>query len=153
MTRRHAWWTPSPCSVNPSRFTSRALRTRCPRASCSRMATGRRPSDRAEPTFVGRDWELSALNGGPPAIGSTADGSVVGLVGPPGIGKSRIVRELTALAKDAGAEVFAAYSESHTTDLPFHAAGELLRDFCGAAGLDAEEARGASARTVFGCRQ
>ena len=103
------------------------------------MATGRR-SDRAEPTFVGRDWELSALSG-VLQRSVNGNGAVVGLVGPPGIGKSRIVRELTRRAKDAGAEVFATYCESHTVDLPFYAAGELLRDFSGAAGLDAEEAR------------
>ena len=89
------------------------------------MATGRR-SDRAEPTFVGRHWEMGALNG-VLERSINGSGSVVGLVGPPGIGKSRIVRELTARAKDAGVEVFTTYCESHTTDVPFHAAAGLLR--------------------------
>ena len=93
------------------------------------MATSRR-SDRAEPTFVGRQWEMGALNG-VLERSINGNGSIVGLVGPPGIGKSRIVRELTSLAKDAGAEVFATYCESHTTDLPFHAAAGLLRSTTG----------------------
>ena len=103
------------------------------------MATGRR-SNRMEPTFVGRQWELSALTG---MLDRTLNGkgSIVGIVGPPGIGKSRITRELSARAKAVGAEVFETQCESHTTDLPFHAAGELLRDFCGAAGLEGEAAR------------
>jgi adenylate cyclase len=103
------------------------------------MATGRRP-DRAEPSFVGRQWEMGALNG-VLERSIKGNGSVVGLVGPPGIGKSRIVRELTARAIAAGAEVFATYCESHTTDLPFHAAAQLLRDVTGAAGLEQGEAR------------
>ncbi len=103
------------------------------------MATGRRP-DRAEPTFVGRQWEMSALNG---VLDRSinGNGSVVGVVGPPGIGKSRIVRELTSLAKGAGAEVFVTYCESHTADLPFYTAAELVRDVTGAAGLEPVAAR------------
>ena len=69
------------------------------------------------------------------------NGSIVGLVGPPGIGKSRIVREITARAKDAGAEVFATYCESHTTEVPFHAAAGLLRSSTGLNGLDDAAAR------------
>src|SRR4051812_20703075 len=60
------------------------------------MATGRRRG-RIEPTFVGRQWEMGALSG---VLARAVDGngSIVGLVGPPGIGKSRIVREVTAQA-------------------------------------------------------
>ncbi len=103
------------------------------------MATSRR-SSRAEPTFVGREWELGALNG-VLERSINGNGSIVGLVGPPGIGKSRMVRELTARAQAAGAEVFATYCESHTTDLPFHAAAGLLRSTTGIDGLDDAAAR------------
>jgi adenylate cyclase len=89
------------------------------------MAAGRRP-DRVEPTFVGRQWEMGAL-AGVLQRSINGNGNVVGLVGPAGIGKSRVVRELTAQAEDAGTEVFGTYCESHTTDLPFHAAAGLLR--------------------------
>ena len=64
------------------------------------MATGRR-RDRVEPTFVGRQWEMGALTG-VLQRSINGNGNVVGLVGPPGIGKSRIVRELTSKAKEAG---------------------------------------------------
>lgn len=103
------------------------------------MATGRR-TDRAEPSFVGRQWEMAALNGVfERAI--NGNGSIVGVVGPPGIGKSRIVRELTALASGADVEVATTYCESHTTDLPFYAAAGLLRSTAGLDGLDDAAAR------------
>jgi adenylate cyclase len=103
------------------------------------MATGRRLA-RAEPSFVGRQWEMGAL-AGVLARSINGNGSIVGLVGPPGIGKSRVVRELISQAKDAGAEVYATFCESHTTDLPLHTVADLLLDVAGAAGLDASAAR------------
>src|ERR1700761_7907413 len=60
------------------------------------MVAGRR-SDRVEPTFVGRQWEMGALTG-VLARSVNGSGSVVGLVGPAGIGKSRVVRELVRQA-------------------------------------------------------
>ena len=116
------------------------------------MAIGRR-RDRVEPTFVGRQWEMGAL-AGVLQRSVNGNGSIVGLVGPPGIGKSRVVRELTAQAKDAGAEIFATYCESHTTDLPFHTAAELLlRSSPVPTASTTAAARAASARTVLGCRR
>src|SRR5262245_41762226 len=103
------------------------------------IATGRR-TDRVEPSFVGREWEMGALKGMlDRAI--KGNGCVVGVVGPPGIGKSRIIREIGSLARDAGAEVFTTYCESHTTDIPFHAAAGLLRAVTGSDGLDDAAAR------------
>jgi predicted ATPase len=55
------------------------------------------------------------------------NGCVVGVIGPPGIGKSRIVREIASRATTAGFEVFTTFCESHTTDVPFHAVAGLLR--------------------------
>ncbi|WNG92144.1 AAA family ATPase [Mycobacterium sp. ITM-2016-00318] len=103
------------------------------------MASGPRP-DRLEPTFVGRQWEMSALNG-VLERSINGNGSIVGLVGPPGIGKSRIVSEVTARAKAAGAEVFATYCESHTTEVAFQAAASLLRSTIGTDGLADADAR------------
>ena len=68
-------------------------------------------------------------------------GGVVGLVGPPGIGKSRVVHEVTSRARDAGVEVFTTHCESHTADVPFYAAANLLRAATGSDGLDDVEAR------------
>jgi adenylate cyclase len=103
------------------------------------IATGRR-TDRVEPSFVGREWELDALT----ALVERAlsgNGCVVGLTGSPGIGKSRIVREICSRAKDSGFEVFTTYCESHTTDVPFHAAAGLLRATTGSDDLEGAAAR------------
>ena len=68
-------------------------------------------------------------------------GAVVGVVGPPGIGKSRLVREVAAMARRRGVEVFTAFCESHTSQVPFHAVARLLRAATGVEGLDAQAAR------------
>ena len=61
------------------------------------MGDGHRAGGRAESTLVGRRWEMSAVDG---LLDRAIDGhgAVVGVVGSPGIGKSRLVREVAALA-------------------------------------------------------
>ena len=68
--------------------------------------------------------------------GVDGHGAVVTLVGSPGIGKSRMVREVTAMATARGVEVFSAYCESHATDFPFHAVSRMLRAVTEVKGLD-----------------
>ena len=68
-------------------------------------------------------------------------GGVVGVVGPPGIGKSRLVREVAAMARRMGVEVFTAYCESHATDIPFHVVARLLRAATAVSDLVGQEAR------------
>src|SRR6478672_5211082 len=53
--------------------------------------------ERVESNLVGRRWEMSAVGG---LLDRAVDGhgAVVGVVGPPGIGKSRLVREVAAMA-------------------------------------------------------
>jgi predicted ATPase len=68
-------------------------------------------------------------------------GAVVGVVGPPGIGKSRLVREVAAIARRRGVEVFTTFCESHTSQVPFHAVARLLRAATGVDGLDGPTAR------------
>jgi class 3 adenylate cyclase len=99
-----------------------------------------RRMDGAESTFVGRQWEMSALAG---MLGQAINGNgrVVGVVGPPGIGKSRIVRETAALATRDGVAVFTTYCESHTTDIAFRAVAGLLRAALGISELDDVAAR------------
>ena len=95
---------------------------------------------RAEPSFVGRRWEMAALDAMVDrAIGGR--GGVVTVVGPPGIGKSRVAREVAALATSRGVEVSWAFCESHANDVPFHAVMRLLRARLGVADLDGEAAR------------
>jgi adenylate cyclase len=54
------------------------------------------------------------------------DGVVVGVVGPAGIGKSRLVRELSATAFARGVEMFTTFCESHTSQIPFHIVARLF---------------------------
>ncbi|MDT7722030.1 MAG: hypothetical protein QOE94_3041 [Mycobacterium sp.] len=94
----------------------------------------------AEASLVGRRWELSAIES---LLDRAADGhgAVIGLAGPPGIGKSRLVREVSAMAGSRGVEVFTAVCESHTSQVPFHAIARLLRAATGVEGLDGQAAR------------
>ena len=100
---------------------------------------------RAESNLVGRRWEMSAVEG---LLDRAVDGhgAVVGVVGSPGIGKSRLVREVAAIAAARGVDVFTAYCESHTSEVPFHAVARLLRAATGVEGLDGQAARDRRAR-------
>ncbi|MGO9523585.1 ATP-binding protein, partial [Mycobacterium sp.] len=104
------------------------------------MPEGRRAVERAEASLVGRRWQMAAAEG---LLEAAVDGhgAVVTVVGSPGIGKSRLVREVTALAEARGVEVFSAYCESHTSQVPFHAVARLLRAATGVRGLDGPTAR------------
>jgi len=104
------------------------------------MADGHRAAGHAESHLVGRRWEKSAVEG---LLERAIDGSgaVVGVVGSPGIGKSRLVREVSAMAATRGVDVFTAFCESHTSQVPFHAVARLLRAVTGIKGLDPDAAR------------
>jgi class 3 adenylate cyclase len=95
---------------------------------------------RAEASLVGRRWEIAALEAMVDrAVGGR--GGVVNVVGPPGIGKSRVAREVAALVAGRGAEVFWTFCESHATDVSFHAVTRLLWARMGVADIDGEAAR------------
>ncbi|OBB89823.1 adenylate/guanylate cyclase domain-containing protein [Mycobacterium sp. 852002-40037_SCH5390672] len=104
------------------------------------IATTRDQRRRSDPRLVGRTWELNTIAGLLDEAIAGA-GCVVGVLGPPGIGKSRIVREAAALANTRGADRFTTYCESHTSDIPFHAVTGLMRAGLGVDGLDGEAAR------------
>ena len=95
---------------------------------------------RAEASLVGRRWEMAALDA---MVDRTIGGrgGVVNVVGPPGIGKSRVAREAAALAAARGVEVVWAFCESHARDISFYAVSRLLRAGTGVADLDGEAAR------------
>ncbi len=95
---------------------------------------------RSDPQLVGRSWELGTVAALLEEAAAGA-GCAIGVCGPPGIGKSRIVREAAALARDRGVEVFTTYCESHTSDIPFHAVTNLLRTALGVEGLESSAAR------------
>lgn len=94
----------------------------------------------AEAHLVGRRWEMAALE----AMVDRAwggRGGVVTLVGPPGIGKSRVAREVSTLAADRGAELYWVFCESHARDISFGVLARLLRAASGVADLDGQAAR------------
>ena len=104
------------------------------------MGDGHRAGGHAESNLVGRRWEMAAIEG---LLERAIDGrgTVVTVVGPPGIGKSRLVREMAAIAARREVEVFSAYCESHATGIPFHVVARLLRAATGVSELDGPAAR------------
>lgn len=95
---------------------------------------------RAESRMVGRSWEIAASEG--LLVRSLAGhGGVVGVVGPAGIGKSRLAREVVAMADARGVDVHWAFCESHAGDVPFHVITQLMREAFGVTELDDAEAR------------
>jgi class 3 adenylate cyclase len=98
------------------------------------MVEGHRGVGRTESSLVGRPWEMSAVQGlFDRAI--EGHGAVVAVVGSAGIGKSRLVREVTEIAAARGVEVFGAYCESHATDVPFHMVAWTTRQLACECGL------------------
>jgi adenylate cyclase len=105
-----------------------------------RLAALHRHLGRQESTLVGRQWEMAALTGMLDRSVS-GRGCVVTLVGPTGIGKSRIVAETATMATSLGAQVFSTYCQSHASDIASFAVAPLLRDAFGVEGLSWEAAR------------
>jgi adenylate cyclase len=95
---------------------------------------------RQEPHLIGRDVELDTLT----TIFDRADagcGAVVGVVGSPGVGKSRLAREAEALALSRGVTVFRTGCESHASQVPFRVVARLLRKVFGINELESAVAR------------
>ena len=87
----------------PSWCASRGPTSRCRCASWWRSGRGT-VVGRADASLVGRNWEMAVLDAMVDrAIGGRGD--VVNVVGPPGIGKSRVSREAAALAAGRGVDV------------------------------------------------
>ncbi len=104
------------------------------------MAVLRPRTGVSESTLMGRDWELATLTTMlDRSIGGR--GSVVGVVGAAGIGKTRLAGEAVALAKSRGVEVFSTFCESHATEVPFRVMARLLRAAGQINGLDDQSAR------------
>jgi class 3 adenylate cyclase len=104
------------------------------------MSSGRGVVARQEASLVGRRSEMATLEA---MVDGTicSHGGVVGVVGPPGIGKSRMAREVAAVAAARGVEVLWTFCESHARDVSFYAVSRLLRVGIGVADLDGEVAR------------
>ncbi|MCV7156481.1 AAA family ATPase [Mycolicibacterium brisbanense] len=106
---------------------------------CARRLVGIAPHQQARigrggTRLVGRSWELAALVG---MLDRTVGGAgcVAGVVGPPGIGKSRLIAETLAIAVGRGIQVFSAFCESHTADVPLSVVSELMRAMFGVDGV------------------
>lgn len=111
---------------------------------CARRLVGVEPRDgplgRAEARLVGRRWEMASLAAAVDRA-VAGRGAVVNVMGPPGIGKSRVAREAAALASGRGVQVFWTFCESHAREVSFHALTRLLRAGIGIADLHGEAAR------------
>ncbi len=100
----------------------------------------RRQTGPSHSRLVGREWELATLAA---MLDRSIQGrgSVVGVVGLPGIGKTRLASETIELAKSRGVSVFSVFGESHATDVAFDVVARLLRAMGQLSGLDDESAR------------
>jgi adenylate cyclase len=98
------------------------------------------PHRSTESKLVGRTWEFTTI-GGILEEATAGTGCVVNIVGPAGIGKSRLVRETAALASGRGVPVVGTYCESHASDIPFHVVARMLRAAMEVDGLGADTAR------------
>jgi adenylate cyclase len=90
--------------------------------------------------LVGRQWEMRALNG---ILDESiaGRGCVAGVAGAPGIGKTRLVRELASTANELGVEVHSTFCEAHEAEVPFHVLGRMVRAVLRVNDLDAPAAR------------
>jgi class 3 adenylate cyclase len=104
------------------------------------MGGQHRDAGRSESSLVGRRWEIVAVE---ELLGRAVNGygAVVGLFGAPGIGKSRLVREVCATAAARDIEVFTAFCQSHTSQVPFDTVARLLRAASGVKDLEPQAAR------------
>jgi adenylate cyclase len=101
------------------------------------LGSGRTVVGRNEGAMVGRDADLGRLHG----IFDTGRGHLVGVVGAPGLGKSRLIGEFSAMAAHRGGQVVLARCESHTTTVAFRALARLLRAMFSVDGLSDADAR------------
>ena len=108
-----------------------------PARRLERVESDRIMMGRDEGPLMGRDADLAALitafNGG--------QLSVVSVVGEPGLGKSRLIREFAARATAYGAQIVITRCDSHTANVPLHALSRMLRAMFGIGRLDAPTAR------------
>jgi class 3 adenylate cyclase len=105
------------------------------------MGPPRWPQLRHESALVGRDTEIGSIA----ALLDDAlagHGHVITISGPPGIGKSRISRELVELADTHGVKTYSTFCESHAKDMPFYVIARLLREVFHVSDLDDVAARG-----------
>ncbi len=89
--------------------------------------------------FVGRNSELTALDEAL-ELARRGQGQVVGIVGDPGVGKSRLCHEFTESSRARGIRVTQAQGVPHGKTIPLLAWMQLLRGYFGVAETDSPEA-------------
>ena len=95
---------------------------------------------RSETSLVGRREQINVITELLDRS-MTGHGGVVGVVGAAGIGKSRVAREVAAIAAARGVDVVWTFCESLSSAIPLHAVSCLLRAATGIAELDDATAR------------
>lgn len=124
---------------DPEFVTIKGTATRVPARRL--LAVGSRAAQSAdEADMVGRRWELAVVE----ALLERAiegHGSVVHIVGPPGMGKSRLVRAAAKNATRLGVDTHTVYCESHASDISFHVIRQLLRAGTGVSDVSPDAAR------------
>lgn len=88
--------------------------------------------------FVGRDADVATLERAY-ARAMDGQGQVVGIVGEPGVGKSRLCHEFLESARARGAAVRESHASAHGKSTPFLPVLELLRNVLGITARDSEE--------------
>jgi class 3 adenylate cyclase len=89
--------------------------------------------------FVGRDAEVTSLD---TALSRALDGNgqVVGIVGEPGVGKSRLCQEFVERCQGRGISVYRGHGVSHGKAIPYLPILELYRGFFGISERDDAQA-------------
>src|SRR5262249_27589519 len=87
--------------------------------------------------FVGRDREMAVLEAAL-AQGTSGPGQVVGVVAPPGVGKSRLCFEFAERCRARGLPVYETRGVAHGRQIPLLPMLELFRAFFGITARDAE---------------
>ncbi|MEA2445140.1 MAG: hypothetical protein QOJ12_2432, partial [Thermoleophilales bacterium] len=88
--------------------------------------------------FVGRETEERALDAALEQA-LAGQGQVIGIVGQPGVGKSRLCHEFAERCRAAGTPVYQAAGQAHAKTVPLAPVLDLLRDFFGIGERDSGE--------------
>lgn len=118
-------------------FQIKGIETPVPGRQLLAVESERMVLGRNEGLMLGRDVELRRLQ---EMIDDPMAG-LVGVVGAPGLGKSRLIGEFAAVAANGDTRVVVARCEAHATVLAFASLSRLLRAMFAVAGLSAGEAR------------
>ncbi|MGE0484738.1 MAG: adenylate/guanylate cyclase domain-containing protein [Gammaproteobacteria bacterium] len=84
--------------------------------------------DRGLSRFVGRDTELRTLDAAL-AHAENGHGQVIGIVGDPGLGKSRLCLEFVEQCRGRGIPVYEAHCPAHGRNIPYLPILELFRNY------------------------